>query len=98
MGGTCIIIGAKTPRPQNDNRGRRDYDPNRGQSQVVSCFYCLRAHEFRCRFSKSMLAYVVYSDFGVIAVSMADYRAIIGVVGSCPRFFNLWKEPSLIWI
>jgi len=60
-------------------------------------WYCLKAHEFRCRFSKSMLAYVVYSDFGVIAVSMADYRAIIGVVGSCPRFFNLWREPSLIW-
>jgi hypothetical protein len=30
----------------------------------------------------------------VITVSMADYRAI---VGSRPRFFNLWGEPNLIW-
>ncbi len=25
------------------------------------------------------------------------YRAIIGVVGPRPRFFNLLGEPSLIW-
>jgi len=28
---------------------------------------------------------------------MANYRAIIGVVGSRPLFFNLLGEPSLIW-
>ncbi len=30
-------------------------------------------------------------------MSMADYLAIIGVVGPRPRFFNLLGEPSLIW-
>jgi hypothetical protein len=28
---------------------------------------------------------------------MADYRSIIGVVGSAHGFFNLLEEPSLIW-
>ena len=34
---------------------------------------------------------------GIVGVSMADYCAIIGVGGPCPRFFALWgrTEPDL---
>jgi hypothetical protein len=43
-----------------------------------------------------MLASAVANDSGVIAASMADYRAIIDFIASRPRFFNVWGEPSLI--
>jgi hypothetical protein len=36
------------------------------------------------------------NDSGVIAVSMADYRANIDIIALRPRFFQLVGEPSLI--
>jgi hypothetical protein len=37
-----------------------------------------------------------YNDSGIIAMSMADHRAVIDVVGSRPRFFNIGKtQPDL---
>ena len=43
-----------------------------------------------------MLTLPVTMSSGVNAMSTADYRAVIDVVGSRPRFLQLWEnEPDL---